>query len=293
MLNTLIQNNPVLDILIETDMYIRNGIFRASSTFVTPLAFGEFEMIIVPIALFFALYRESPLDKCLGWMAVLGGIVGIYASGSRGAYLGFLLSTAVLMFAWPIRKARMSRGSLAPPLVGTACVIACAVAVVLIIFWPFAHNHVLGGGAQASSTEARRLQWLAGWPLIQKNPITGNGFNTGGFDIGSSIDSYVLSLLVETGVPGLVFFAGILFLSIWFGVREFIVDLSESGALAGSLAFSLVAFTTYRLALSQRENHTLMFSLVAMLAVIIYRYQSRLVNRYGFGPQHRPYSRVD
>jgi O-antigen ligase len=294
MLNTLIQNNPMLEILVETEMYMRNGLFRASSTFLTPLAFGEFEMIVVPIALFFALYREKPLEKCLGWMAVLGGIVGIYASGSRGAYLGFMASTAVLMFAWPIRKARMSRGSLAPPFVGTTCVIAGAVAVVLIIFWPFAHNHVLGGGAQASSDEARRVQWLAGWPLIQANPITGHGFATGGFDIGSSIDGYALSLLVETGVPGLVFFAGILFVSIWFGVRQYIVDLSESGALAGSLACSLVGFTTYRLALSQRENHMLMFSLVAMLVVIIYQYQSRqITERQGYRPQHRRYSRAE
>jgi O-antigen ligase len=196
------------------------------------------------------------------------------------------------MFTWPIRKARMKRGSLVPPFVGATCVIACAIAVVLIIFWPFAHNHVLGGGAQASSDEARRVQWVAGWPLIQANPITGHGFATGGFDIASSIDGYALSLLVETGVPGLVFFAGILFLSIWFGVRQYIVDLSESGALAGSLACSLVAFTTYRLALSQRENHTLMFSLVAMLVVIIYQYQSRQVTeQQQYRLQHRPYSR--
>ena len=38
----------------------------------------------------------------------------------------------------------------------------------------------------------------------------------GGYAIQSSIDSYVLSLLVETGIPRLIFFAGSLLLSIWY-----------------------------------------------------------------------------
>ena len=96
-------------------------------------------------------------------------------------------------------------------------------------------------------------------PLIKENPITGHGLATGGYDIGSSIDSYVLSLLVETGVPGLIFFAGIVCVPIWFGLRNYIYDLSELGALSGSLACSFVAFTTYRFALSQRENHCFCF----------------------------------
>ena len=77
-------------------------------------------MILIPIGLFFALEREKLLEKCFGWMVVFGGMVGIFASGSRGAYLGFLMSTAVFLVAWPIRRARMSRVSLAPAFVGLA-----------------------------------------------------------------------------------------------------------------------------------------------------------------------------
>ena len=95
---------------------------------------------------------------------------------------------------------------------------------------------VLGGGAEQASTEGRWIQWRAALPLIESNPITGHGFITAGFDIGSSIDSYVISVLVETGIPGFVFFAGIVCLPIWYGVRAYLTDLSESGALRGSLA---------------------------------------------------------
>ena len=48
MLNELIANNPVFEALLNTQKYFRNGYFRASSTFMTPLAFGEFEMIDHP-----------------------------------------------------------------------------------------------------------------------------------------------------------------------------------------------------------------------------------------------------
>jgi O-antigen ligase len=294
MLAALIQNNPVLFILTETDMYMRNGYFRASSTFMTPLGFGEFEMIVIPIGLFFALHREKLLEKCLGWTVVFGGIVGIFVSGSRGAYIGVIVSTAVFLPAWTIRRARMIRTSLAPAIISLAGGASLAALVLAIEISPAVHNHVLGGGAQASSTQARWDQWATALPLIKENPVTGHGFATGGFDIGSSIDSYVISLLVETGVPGLVFFAGIACLPIWFGLRNYTRDMSESGALAGLLACSFVAFTTYRLALSQRENHMLMFSLLAVVVVLIYEYQSKqAAGLQGYRPQRTRYSHAD
>jgi O-Antigen ligase len=294
MLNELIANNPVFEALLNTQKYFRNGYFRASSTFMTPLAFGEFEMMIIPIGLFFALERQKLIEKGLGWMVVFGGIVGIFASGSRGAYLGFFLSTAVFLVAWPVRLARMSRVSLAPAFFGIAGAVSLAALVLLVEVSPAFHNRVLGGGAQASSNEGRRLQWEAGLPLIEANPITGHGLATGGYDINSSIDTYVLSLLVETGVPGLIFFAGIVCVPIWFGLRNYIYDLSESGALSGALACSFVAFATYRFALSQRENHLLLFSLVAMAMVL--SYERRLKQEPGKQMHRQPrrsYSSAD
>ena len=65
------------------------------------------------------------------------------------------------------------------------------------------HDMVLGGAAQAGSTELRHEQWVAAIPFIKSNPITGHGFAIGGYVIQSSIDSYVVSLLAETGIPDL------------------------------------------------------------------------------------------
>jgi O-antigen ligase len=131
------------------------------------------------------------------------------------------------------------------------------------------HDMVLGGAAQASSTDARYLQWAAGLPFIKSNPITGHGFGLGGIIIElGQIDSYILSLVVETGIPGLVFFVGLLVLPVWYGLRNYLSDMSESGALAGALACSFVGFIMNRLVLSQKENHMLIFSLLAIVIVL-------------------------
>jgi hypothetical protein len=103
---------------------------------------------------------------------------------------------------------------------------------------------------------------------MKANPITGHGFGLGGYVIQSSIDSYVLSLLIETGIPGLIFFTGLLLIPIWYGVRSYLSDVSEAGAAAGAVACSFVAFTANRLVLSQKENHMLIFSLLAIAVIL-------------------------
>jgi O-antigen ligase len=271
-LSTLIENNPSLGALLPSAGDFRNGLFRASSVFVTPLSFGEFEIIAIPIGLFFALHRESLSERALGWAVVFAGFLGIFISGSRGGWVGVMLSLAVFVTVWSIRQAMKSKASLAPAISGLVGVIAFATIILLIITSHAVHDMVLGGAAQAGSTDARYGQWIAALPFIKSNPITGHGVEMGGYVIQSSIDSYVLSLLLETGIPGLVFFSGLLLIPVWYGVRSYLSDTSEAGAAAGAVACSLVAFTANRLVLSQKENHTLIFSLLAIAVILNYEY---------------------
>jgi O-antigen ligase len=279
-LSALVAANPALQNLLPSPTDFRNGLYRSPSTFTSPLSYGEFNIIIVPIALFFAVHRANWLERGLGWAVTIGGIVGIFVSGSRGGWIGVLVSTAVFVAVWSIRKAIKERGSLGPAIAGLVAVVSFAVVVGLIIVWPKAHNMVLGGGTAAGSTQARYAQWHAAIPFIKSNPITGHGFVLGGAVINSSIDSYVISLLTETGVPGLVFFAGLLLLPIWYGLKSYLADMSESGAAAGALACSFIAFTTDRLVLSQRENHMFIFSLLAIVVFLNYEYaKARVTER--------------
>lgn len=292
MLASLAQSNPMLQTLADGTASYRNGIFRACSIFLSPLSFGEFEVMVIPIGLFFAMHRQSFFEKCLGWTAVISGIAGIFVSGSRGGYVGFIASMATFVVIWSIRRAISQRNSLMPALVGTMGAVTFAIVLALILFWPRAHNMVLGGGAEEASTQGRWVQWAAAWPLLKSNPIIGHGFVTGGFDIGSSIDSYVISLLLETGVPGFLFFTGMVLLPIWYGVRAYLTDLTEAGATAGAIACSFTAFAFYRLVLSERENHFLMFSLLGIVVMLNYGYQTKFAKETtGYRAKRASYSR--
>jgi O-antigen ligase len=276
-LATLIENNPTLENLLPSPADFRNGLFRASSIFVTPLSFGEFEIVAIPIGLFFALHREKLSERMLGWAVVFGGFLGIFVSGSRGGWVGVMLSLAVFVTIWSTRQGMKSKASLAPAISGLVGVIAFATIILLILASHAVHDMVLGGAAQAGSTDARYGQWLAAIPFIKANPITGHGFALGGYVIESSIDSYVLSLLLETGIPGLIFFTGLLLVPVWYGLRNYLSDVSEVGAAAGAVACSFVAFTANRLVLSQKENQMLIFSLLAIVVILNYEYARKRI----------------
>jgi O-antigen ligase len=269
MLATMIENNPTLANLLPNPGAFRNGLFRASSIFVTPLSFGEFQIIVIPIGLFFLLHRETLFERLLGGAVAFGGIVGIFCSGSRGGFVGVIASVAAFFTFYSIRKAASTKGSLVPAIAGLFSIIGFGCVIGAIALSHQVHDMVLGGAAQANSTDARYIQWAAGIPFIKSNPITGHGFGLGGIIIGlGQIDSYILSLVVETGILGLVFFAGLLVLPVWYGLRNYLSNMSESGALAGALACSFIGFIMNRLVLSQKENHMLIFSLLAIVIVL-------------------------
>jgi O-antigen ligase len=294
MLATMIENNPTLANLLPNPQDFRNGLFRASSTFVTPLSFGEFEIIVIPIGLFFLLHRETLFERALGGAVAFGGIVGIFSSGSRGGFVGVFASVAVFVAFYSIRKATSNKASLTPAIAATVGIIAFGCAIGAINASHTFHDMVLGGAAQAGSTQARYDQWNAGIPFIKSNPITGHGFGMGASIFEDyTIDSYMLSLVLETGVPGLLFFVGLLVLPVWYGLRNYLSDMSESGALAGALACSFIGFIMNRLVLSQKENHMLVFSLLAIVIVLNYerarqRAPQELPNKSAMNRYYRP-----
>jgi hypothetical protein len=103
-------------------------------------------------------------------------------------------------------------------------------------------------------------EWVAAIPFIKSNPFTGHGFQIGGYVIQCSIDTYVVCRSSSRlGSSDLQFSGGLVLLPIWYGLRSYLSDMSEFGAASGALACSFVAFTAYRLALSQKENHMLSF----------------------------------
>jgi O-antigen ligase len=283
LLDALITNNPSLAALLPSPGHFRHGLYRAESIFVTPLSFGEFEIIAIPIGLFFAIHRTNMYEKLLGWAVVFGGVIGIFCSGSRGGWLGAITALPIFIAIWSMRKLNTSKASLAPAISGLIGVLFFGAIIGAVNLSHSFHDMILGGAAEANSTQARYDQWASAIPYIKSNPITGHGFNMGGSIFQDyTIDSYILSLVLETGVPGLLFFMGIVLLPVWYGLRSYLDDMTEYGALAGALACSFIAFAENRLVLAQKENHMLIFSLLAIVIVANYeRARKRLPQPIG------------
>ncbi len=269
MLDQFLAQNPAFARGLEN--LFRNGMYRASSIFAVSNSFGEFEMIILPIGLFFLLNGRSLSVRTLGLTTAVTAIVGLVCSGARAGYMAMIPSMAVFALIWGVRKARASPISLAPSFVAIAAGLGFVLVIAAILFVPRVRVLVLGDGMASYSTQSRFDQWNAGWPYIKSNPITGHGYALGGDIIGGdTVDSYPLSLLVETGVPSLVFFMGLSLLPIWYNIRSSLIARSENGALSGALACSFIAFAVTRTVLSVRENHMFFFLLVAITIVIAY-----------------------
>ena len=230
-------------------LVINGRFFRAFGTFGQPNPFGGFMGLIAPVALMMALARLQNLFEAyrkersfnlleivlLGFYSVCGLLLtaGLFASWSRGAWLGFIASLAMMAFALP-RKIHHS----------------LLISLVLLIF---------GGGlwfsGQLPASITQRIQsatqelfvlsdvrgvditpenypiverlghWQASMNMARANPWLGVGF--GNFDavyhdyrlINWDISlghahNYYLNVMAETGIIGLAAYA-VLFLTIF------------------------------------------------------------------------------
>ena len=273
LIDALVTNTPAFArMLIEGDE--RHGLFRTASVFSVSLSFAEFEAMIIPVGYFFFMNGVGFRKKLFGTWVIISCLAGIFFSGSRGGYMSAIVGTAAFGAIWVVRAFRFGSRSLLPSISVIVAIAGVVVLVGLIATVPRLHNAVIGGGAESYSDLARLEQWQLGIPKIESNPVTGHGLGLGGEIVGyhattrETIDSYVLSTLVETGVPGFIFFFGLVGAGVIKGVRMALMIATTEGALSGALAASLSAFGFYRIALSQIENHTTFFVIIGILTVL-------------------------
>lgn len=299
LLESMLSSNPALASIYSTSSF-RNGVYRASSIYITPLAFGELVAMVAPIGAYFFFHSPTTKWRVLGVATVIASVIAMLSTGARGGFIAFLVAMPVMLCLWTIRYSKANPSSLVGAIMGAVFLIGTVTAVGLILSSTRLSNIVLGGGETAASTEARFAQWDMAVPHILSNPVTGHGAGISGdvigyFSPGSTIptvDSYLISLLVEVGVPGLLFFFGMIAIGIWIGIRLYLTDSDYRAAVAGALACSLIAFAVYRTVLSQRENHTLLFLFIGVVFVISKLGQERLASKKieavrNSHPQHR------
>jgi hypothetical protein len=269
-LDQLISQNPVVAQMYYSSVF-RDGVYRANSIYIVSLSFAEFEAMVAPIGAYFVLHGRDRREQILGLSSIMFALVAIFCSGARGGWVSLLVAMPIMAFLWVVRHSKLNPHSLVSGIGGVVFALGTTFTFLLVLFWQRANRMVFG-----YDDGDRWLQWEMALPHIQSNPITGHGMGNSGVVIGynlhegsiPSVDSYLLTLLVEVGVPGCLLFFGAIAIAIWIGLRVYLSPRDPRGTLGSALACILMAFATYRIALSQTENHPLVFIIIGLIFIV-------------------------
>ena len=156
-----------------------------------------------------------------------------------------------------------------PAILGMILLIVASVPAIRVL--------VFGGGQHQASNNARDAQFAMAPPIILENPL-GTGAGTGGWTLGytnaggeGTIDTYLLSVVLEYGIAGFILFYGMLTYGF---VRSAILSSTVKDRELGyatPISICFAVFFTIRTVLSQEHNNPIMFMLLGMTAAIAYR----------------------
>jgi hypothetical protein len=256
---------------------LRNGIYRVTSTFSVSLSFAEYLAIVSPFA-FHKMISTHHIGRMLLWLAYdFFLLFVIVLTQSRLGILGWIVAHVAYILLWSAKRWATRKTAILAPAIALTFPVGALFLFVGMFTIPAIRNRTIGGGATGLSDDARRQQFDLLWPRLLENPF---GFGTGrsGAELGYvtpggfvTVDSYVITMLMDYGVLGFFAFAGII---IFAALRSLKVTWRSTGA-AGDLAMPLTAafgaVIQARLVLSQGDNLPLIFMLVGMSVALSYR----------------------
>ncbi|MYM65289.1 hypothetical protein GTP45_00390 [Pseudoduganella sp. FT55W] len=254
---------------------LRDGGNRVQATFEHPMVLAEFLMLTLPMAVFLLFHSSKQRYKVAGAASLALMMGGIVLSGTRSAILAgaaVLGLTLVLYFFENLR----GRGGLTPrgliSMVGLIGIVTAALAIL-----PFVTDLVQGRNAyERGSSTARIMQYQLGLPKIEKQPVLGYGVGIGNSHVGfrtsatrTSVDSYYLTIALDSGVPGVVLFIATFIGFIVMGLRLSFVETDPGPRLmARMLAVSLIGVLATRAVLSIDFNLVFVALICALLLVL-------------------------
>lgn len=269
-----------------------DGIYRVRGPYVNSLVLSEFFAMCTPFIIHFLLTGRRPalrVAMAFLWPLVIAAIV---VTQSRLGLVGTLLSVGLYVPFWAFRQWRANGTSIIGPslLFGAPLV---AGALIGVIFSSHTLTmRILGGGAQASSDEARTVQRNLAIPKIATHPL-GYGLDQSAKTLGFyspsgllTVDNHYLTTLLDIGIPGAIGFYGMFLAASVIGVRVFMTTATREHELAGPLGIMCFNFVVLKSVLSEEHSHSLALLLVGMSAALWAR-ERGLVDPDNLFPQNR------
>jgi hypothetical protein len=259
----------LLEQLSSSNARAGTGDYRLRGIFTGALYFAEYLSVMLPFVVH-ALCRQRTL---YGLVLLSAGVIlmalVMFLTGSRSAMLALLITPLLymLLVAWRVREQNPS--SIAASLGVFSYPLAAVSLGLVVVFWRRLHVLVIGGGQHAGSTAARETQWAMGWPEIFKRPL-GHGVGRSGetlgyFNPGSdspTVDSFYLTLLLDFGLLGYLFFMLMFATVLWYGFHLHNRARTEEQLMLGPILVSLFNFILIKSVASNETNLPFIFIMI-------------------------------
>jgi hypothetical protein len=261
--------------------FFRPGInvYRAKANFGTPLVLAEYLGLLTPLLLYFGGAKIPAPVRIISFLLIPFFFYIIRLTDSRLGVVGMLVSFLMYGMLWTINRWRRHRDDLISATLVFGYPVFFVAAVVAVKVSHTLNALVLGGGAQAASSAARDNQLSSALPKLFAMPF-GRGAGQSGMAMGYAkgdfitIDNYFISLSLDYGVLGVIFWYGMFIAAIIVAVR-YCTDLEyahrREAVLLAPLAVELTAFIVVKWVHAQGDLHATQFMMLGMVSALVYR----------------------
>jgi O-Antigen ligase len=179
----------------DPSILLRAGMNRVSGTAIDPIELGVTASIMLPLAIYLAIY-DRDRSNIARWLPVLLIGIAVMVSVSRSAILGIAISVAVLMVLMPLRQRLVAITLLPVALVGVFMSAHGLIGTLAAFF---------GYGSADPSITHRTDNYPYVWNLVRQAPLLGHG---GGTYIPATqvhiLDNEYLTTAINLGVLGVL-----------------------------------------------------------------------------------------
>lgn len=260
----------------------RDGGYRVTTIYTTSLSFAEYLALASPFFLH-NLMRARQVHWMAFWAAAnLLLLFTILKTGARLGIVGMFTADTLYLMIWSFRRWRVhNKADLVGPAMSLAFPVAAAVFLVSMFTVDAVRYRTISGSSTGFSDDARWTQFEMAIPDLIRNPL-GYGLGSSGEVIGYTtpggqvtVDSYVLTVLVDLGVVGLLLYSTMLLLTMWkLGWIAFLSD-SEDDFIAAAVVAAIGSWITSKLVLSQGDNDPLIFVILGYATALAWSYAKR------------------
>lgn len=251
---------------------IRSGNYRIQSVFDHPIVFSQFISAILPLAAFSFIHDKNKIIKVISFLLLPMVLLAVVKSGSRSGFFSLAAAFACMAFVWWFRALKQGYFSRALALISLPAMIgACALAYFFL-------GELFAGRSQheVSSTNTRLYMLESGIKALSESPIIGFGHGIAitkagvtSFTGTATIDNYLLSIVLDYGLGGLLLFIAILTLYSVRSIKFSIQSSSAEGAFVGACCASLLAMFVTFSGLSINQNMTLFWLILTISLPIL------------------------